>query len=98
MCGWFNEASALRFALESRDVAGIVSQGRGENLQRHFASEFGVAAAIYLAHPARAKQSDDLIRTDACSDRYHFRAAAKAPISRASNGRRKMATSSMSPT
>ena len=76
---WMGQAREdLRLAAEPRDAFGIGNRRRGEGLDGNVAAEACVACAIHLAHPARAKRRDDVVRTEAMSgwQRRHFVASA----------------------
>ena len=51
----------LGFALEACETFGVVSNRRGQQLQRDVAPEPGIACAIDLAHAPSAEQRDDLV-------------------------------------
>ena len=49
-------------ALEARQAVRISRERGRDNLDRHVAAERGIARAIDLAHAARPKEADDLVR------------------------------------
>ncbi len=53
----------LRFALESIDPVGILGEGGCDDLQSDIALQPGIAGSVDLAHPAGAKEADDLVGT-----------------------------------
>ena len=55
----------LGLARESRQPLRIECESFGQYLQRYIASEFRVARAVHLAHPAGTQEADDVVRTDA---------------------------------
>jgi hypothetical protein len=54
-----------RLTLEALACVGVVSEVRGQDLDRHSAIESRVARCVDLAHPARADLRRQLIRADA---------------------------------
>jgi hypothetical protein len=55
----------LRFALETGNPIGVIRKDSGKHLDRDVAIEAGVARAIHLAHPARAKRRGNFVRSQA---------------------------------
>jgi hypothetical protein len=62
-----------RFAFETGEPMGIGRERRRQQLDRDLATEFGVAGAIDLAHPAAADLRDDVVRTEPVAGRGHAR-------------------------
>jgi hypothetical protein len=56
-----------RLALEAREPVVIPGEEIGQDLQRDVPPEPGVAGLVDLSHPAGAKRSDDLVRTEAAA-------------------------------
>ena len=80
MLGWFREAIA-RASRSKRSL-----NCSAETLMRHFAPQPRVARAIHLAHPALAKERDDLVRPELCTNRQrHLRLVHFIPMRAASN-------------
>jgi len=60
---WVIERSEeARFALNARDPFRIVAEPVGDNLERDVATEFGIAGAIDVPHPAGPEGRVDLVR------------------------------------
>lgn len=59
--GMVQRAGGAGFLLEATDAFGVLGDRGGQDLDRHFAPEAGVAGAIDLAHPAGADERQDLI-------------------------------------
>ena len=66
----FQGGKRLRFPLEAGKPLGITGEGVGKYLEGNLAVQPGVAGAIHLAHSARAKRRDDLVRPDPGTDTY----------------------------
>ena len=66
-------AARARLVLEAPQALGIARERGGQHLDRDVAAEPRVARAVHLAHPARTKRADDLIRAEAGSrdQRHH---------------------------
>ena len=62
--GVVEPADGLSFSGESPKTIFVRSEGGGEDLQRHVATEPGIARAIDFAHTAGADESHDLVRSD----------------------------------
>jgi hypothetical protein len=54
----------LRFALEARNAFRIGGENLGQDLQRDVAIELPIARAVDLAHAARSKRRQNLIRAE----------------------------------
>ena len=54
----------LCFALEARQTVRILCEPVGQDFDRHLAPELRIAGAVDLAHPARAKGGQDLMRAE----------------------------------
>jgi len=59
----------LGLALEAAQSIGVADHTVGQDLQRDLAIQRGVARAIDLTHSARADKGENLVRSEACSDR-----------------------------
>ncbi len=51
-----------RLLLEAAQALGIVRRAGWQNLDRHFASQAGIARAVDLSHTSRAEGGDDFVR------------------------------------
>src|SRR5262245_40093582 len=58
----------LGFALEPAHTLRIERECFGQNLDRNFALQLGVACTPHLTHTAPAEQRRDFIRTKLCAD------------------------------
>jgi len=65
--GMIERRQGLRLVLETRQVAGVGGERLGQNLERHFAVQLGVARAVHLSHSSRAERGDDLVGADSGS-------------------------------
>lgn len=63
----------LRFACQPGESVGIVSNGIAQDLQRHVATEPGIAGAINLAHTALADLAEDLVGAQLLADHHDIR-------------------------
>jgi hypothetical protein len=55
----------VRFAAEAHEAFWVVRDGREQNLDRDFATQFRIARAIDFAHASDAQRGDDFVRTEA---------------------------------
>src|SRR5207249_4769498 len=62
--GMIQRGERLRLPLEARDALGVAGERFGQDLDRDVAIQLVIAGAIDLAHAARAKRRDDLIRSE----------------------------------
>ena len=54
----------VRLTLKSRQPIRVAGNGVGQKLQRDGTAKPGVLGAVDLAHTPRAKELDDLVRSD----------------------------------
>ena len=59
MWGWFEAGQDLGFALEAGEALGVRSDGLGQDLDGHLATELGVFGAIHGPHAAFAQLGGD---------------------------------------
>ena len=62
----------LRFPSEPCETIGIQSKRARQDLQSHLAVQPRIATAVNLSHPAHAKQSDNLIRSETMTRVEHL--------------------------
>ncbi len=79
--GMVQRPCGSNFQLETPQPVRVAGHGRGQNFDRHFPSDAGVAGAIDFPHPPRAQRRDNFIRTELCPRRKGHRLVATARIS-----------------
>ena len=68
-CGWFSEASVLRFTLEAREAVGVVREGLGQDLDRDVSVQLRIARPIDLPHAPFADLGGDFVDAEAGAGR-----------------------------
>jgi|KBSSwiStaDraftv2_1062776.scaffolds.fasta_scaffold16154_6 hypothetical protein len=67
MFGWFIRGQRLCFTFKPGETIGIAGDGGEQHFDRNAATEFQVASAIDLSHPADAQRFDDFVLAEAGS-------------------------------
>ena len=62
--GMIERAGGARLLQQSRAVGPVEGVGSAENLQRDAALQSGITRPVDLAHTARPKRTDDLVRAE----------------------------------
>src|SRR5262245_19963814 len=58
---------SLRFLLEAAQTLGVVGEGRGQDFDRHIASQPFITRAINDSHPATPQQGQNFVYSDVLS-------------------------------
>src|SRR5258707_6683351 len=72
-------AHGLRFLLEALEALRVRGRVFGQDLDRDFAGEAGIASTVDLAHASRPEEREDLVGTEACA-RLHWHEADPARV------------------
>jgi hypothetical protein len=62
--GVAERGNSLRLALEARPPGRLVSEARGQHLDRHIALQPGVTGTINFTHASGPEKAENLVRSD----------------------------------
>ena len=87
--GVIDRCDRLGFAVKARETIGIVGVGFRQDFDRDLPFQLTVVSEEHFAHPARAEQGQDFVRTEASANGDRQAGLAYVEARKRSNGRRR---------